>query len=136
MPCLSTLFYWRRHLPEFEATVQLGMRVRAERFCDAGLDLVEAATPETAYLTHVKLGHLRWMAGVMAPWAFRQRLAEPQKPPEPPQRLLLRSFSVEVDEQTGKRRVVAWRPNPDTGQAEREDTPGWKPPPNSWSLPG
>jgi hypothetical protein len=63
LPCLSTLMRWRRFHPEFAELVRLGKEVMAERFCDDGWELAKAATPETAYLTHVQLSQLRWMPG-------------------------------------------------------------------------
>jgi len=136
MPSLSTIFNWRRHFPDFDAEVRLGMRIRAEVLADDGEELASAATPETAYLAHVQLSHLRWRVGVLAPWEFRPRLVEPAAAPEPPKRVLFRHFKVEEDAATGKRRVVAYCPNPDTGQVEREDEPGWRQAPHSFSLPG
>lgn len=136
MPCLSTLFYWRNRVSGFEDLVQLGMRVRAERACDEGWAMAQAATTETAYLTQVKLAHLRWMAGVMAPRTFRPKLVEPREEPKPQLRWLMRRFEVEVDAQTGEQKVVSYCPNPDTGEVEREDMPGWRQAPNSVSLPG
>jgi hypothetical protein len=38
--------------------------------------------------------------------------------------MLFRHFHVEVDPETGEKKVVADTPNPLTGKAEREDTPG------------
>lgn len=127
MPCLSTIFYWRRRIPAFEEQVQLGMRIRAERFCDLGWELATAATPETAYLTHVRLTQLRWTAGMMAPRVFRIKTVEPEQPPQDT-KILFRSFRIEKDEATGKDKVVAYCPNPFTGEVEREDAPGWRPP--------
>ncbi len=135
MPSLSTLFYWRRRRPEFEEMVQRGMRIRAERVCDESWEMACEATPETAYLTSVKLGHMRWMAGVMAPRVFRLKMVEPARAPETV-RTLYRHFGVEVDPATGAKRVVAWTPNPETGQVECEDTPGWRPPAGYLRLPG
>jgi hypothetical protein len=119
MPSLSTLFYWRRRVPAFEELVRLGKEIQAERFCDLGWAMAEAATPETAYLTHVRLGQLRWMAGVMAPKVFKLKPAEPPVAPRSLD-LLIRRFEVEVDVATGQRKVVAYCPNPDTGEVERE----------------
>ena len=112
------------------------MRIRAEYLADTAGEQAEAATPETAYLTHVRLSHLRWRVGVMAPWEFRTRPAPPQTPPEPATRVLFRHFKVEEDAATGRRRVVAYCPNPDTGEVEREDEPGWRQAAHSFSLPG
>lgn len=135
MPSLSTIFHWRRSFPQFEEAVQQGARIRAERICDDGWEEACGATPETAFLTQVKLGHMRWMAGVMAPRVFRPKLVEPAQPREV-RTILFRHFGVEVDKETGKKTVVAWCPNPLTGQVEREDTPGWRPPPGTARLPG
>ncbi|MFZ5718932.1 MAG: hypothetical protein ACOY5Y_05620 [Pseudomonadota bacterium] len=135
MPSLSTIFNWRRKFPEFEETVQLAMRIRAERFCDLGWELAMEASPETAYLTHVRLTQLRWTAGTMAPRVFRARPAEPERPPQV-QTLLFRHFGVEIDPQTGEKVVVPWCPNPFTGRVEREDAPGWRPPPGCGTVPG
>jgi len=135
MPSLSTLFYWRKRFAEFEGAVQVAMRIRAERFCDLGWELAMEATPETAYLTHVRLAQLRWTAGVMAPRHFRTKLAEPEKQPEV-RTILFRHFQREEDPVTGEVKVVAYCPNPETGRMEREDTPGWRPPPGCGRLPG
>lgn len=139
MPSLSTIFNWRRKFPAFDAEMRTGMRIRAEVLADRGGELADAATPETAYLTHVRLSHLRWRVGVMAPWEFRPRMVEPAAAPAPaeaPKRLLWRVFKAEEDAETGQKRVVAYCPNPDTGELEREDEPGWRQAPNSMSLPG
>jgi hypothetical protein len=76
MPALSTIYYWRRRVPGFEDLVREGIEIRADVFCDRGWEMAEAATPETAYLTQVRLGQLRWMAGVMKPRVYRLRPAE------------------------------------------------------------
>ena len=47
----------------------------------------------------------------------------------------MRHFEVEVDKETGKRRTVAYCPNPLTGEVEREDTPGWRPPGDKDMIP-
>lgn len=136
MPSVSTIFNWRRKFPDFDAEMRVGMRIRAEVLADRGDDLAAEATPETAYLTHVRLGQLRWRVGTLAPWDFRTRLVEPPAPAEAPMRMLFRHFKVEVDPESGKKHVVAYCPNPDTGQLEREDEPGWRQAPHSVSLPG
>jgi transposase-like protein len=134
MPSMSTVFYWRRAFPDFDATVRTARTIQAERFCEMGWELASEAQPETAYLTHVRLTHLRWMAGAMAPKAYRPKLMEPEAPRER-ETILYRHFEIEVNKETGKREVIAWCPNPETGEAEREDTPGWRPPPGV-RLPG
>jgi hypothetical protein len=135
MPSLSTIFHWRRRIAAFEETVQLGMRIRAEVMADDGAETAEAATPETAYLTHVRLTHTRWHVGVLAPRVFRLKTVEPERGPAVT-KMLFRHFEVEVDPETGVKRVAAWCPNPETGQVEREDAPGWRPPAGYGRLPG
>lgn len=134
MPSLSTIFNWRRRFAEFEAAVQLAMRIRAERFCDLGWELAMEATPETAFLTQVRLTQLRWTAGTMAPRTFRAKQAEPELPRET-RTILFRHFGVEVDPQTGEKKVVAWCPNPHTMEVECEDAPGWRRPAGCGTLP-
>lgn len=134
MPCLSTLFHWRRRFSEFNKAVLLGKEIQAERLADEGWEMVRGATPETAYLTHVRLTHLRWMTGVMAPRAFRVKQVEPHIP-KPPQDVLVRTFSSERNPETGMTKVVCWCPNPETGLMEREDIPGWTPPEGAVLIP-
>jgi hypothetical protein len=137
MPCHFTVYYWRNRVPDFNAQVELAKRIQAERFCDLGWELAMGATPETAYLTHVRLAHLRWTAGVMAPRDFRPKLVEPAAAAKPTQNVLFRHFMAETDPETGKRRVVTYCPNPFTGQLEKEE-PGWVVPggPETWCMPG
>jgi len=47
----------------------------------------------------------------------------------------MRRFEIEVDPQTGAKKVVGYCPNPETGEVEREDVPGWRPPPGSVPIP-
>lgn len=70
----------------------------------------------------------------MAPRTFRLKTLKPEAVREAPT-LLVRQFEFEVDPRTGERRVVAYTPNPATGQAGREDTPGWTPPQGAMRLP-
>ena len=135
MPCMSTLFHWRKRFPEFNAAVQLGKEIQAERFCDEGWQTIRGATPETAYLTHVTLTHLRWYAGVMAPKAYRLKPPVEPEAPRPEMTILVRRFTIETDPETGQRRTVAWCPNPETGEVECEDVPGWTPPPGAVLFP-
>ena len=36
MPCFSTVYYWRRHFPEFAEAMRIAREIQAERFCDLG----------------------------------------------------------------------------------------------------
>lgn len=135
MPSLSTIFYWRRRIPEFEDAVRMGKRIQAEMFCDKGWELASEATPETAYLTHVRLNQLRWQAGVLAPKVFRLKPVEPEEPTRVVD-LLFRRFKIETDPESGKQVVVAYCPNPETGEIEREGRTRWRPGPDHHPLPG
>ena len=134
MPSLSTICYWRRRMPEFEQTVRTGREIQAEMFCDLGWELAGSATPETAFVTQVQLTQLRWMSGVMAPRTYRLKMVEPERPREVVT-ALYRRFEIEIDPQTGLRTVVGYCPNPETGEVEREDVPGWRPPPGVLTFP-
>jgi hypothetical protein len=135
MPSRSTVHYWRRQFPGFAELVRRGREIQAETFCDLGMEMAMAATPETAYLTHVQLNQLRWTAGVMAPRQYRTRLVEPEAPVQE-NRVLWRHFRSVKDEATGKLKVVTYWPNPDTGRLEPGDYPGYEPPPHAYSLAG
>ena len=80
MPCFSTVYYWRRQFPEFAEAMRAAREIQGERFCDLGWEIASGVTPETAYATHVKLAHLRWTAGVLAPRRYGR--LKPQEPDE------------------------------------------------------
>ncbi|MFL5298501.1 MAG: hypothetical protein ACJ798_19150 [Phenylobacterium sp.] len=67
MPVAATVYTWREARPEFAEALAVAFDLRAEGFFDRGWELAEAATPETAYLTHVRLMQLRWHVGKLAP---------------------------------------------------------------------
>jgi len=117
MPCLSTLYYWRRRVPGFAELLREAKEIQAERLCEAGWEMALGATPETAYLTDVRLKQLRWMAGTMAPRTYRIKQVEPEAPREV-RTILVRRFGVGIDPETGEKRVVAYHPNPETGEVE------------------
>lgn len=119
MPSLSTLYYWRRQFPDFRLAVETARAIQAERFCDLGWEIAEAATPETAHATRVKLGQLRWTAAVLAPRAYGKFKVQDPPGESTVQTICIRHFAVEMRED-GARRVVAYRPNPSTGKVERE----------------
>ncbi|HEY8616710.1 hypothetical protein [Phenylobacterium sp.] len=135
LPSLSTFYYWMKRIPEFNAAVVEARRIQADRFCDLGWDLAEGASPETAYLTDVRLKQLRWMAGVRSPKVYRIKPTEGELARETTT-FLIRHFKGEPDPVTGELRVVAYCPNPETGQMEREDTPGYRYPAGCVTVPG
>jgi len=112
MPSVSTVNYWRREHPEFAQAMRVARETQAEAFCATGWDLASEATPETAYLTQVRLGQLRWTASVLAPRSFGR--LKPAEPPVEPrtETVLFRHFQVETHPQTGQRRVVGYTPDP------------------------
>ena len=67
MPSFSAYYRWRKHIPEFAKLMAEARAIQAERFCDMGWEIASEVTPQTAYATHVKLGQLRWTAGMLAP---------------------------------------------------------------------
>lgn len=115
MPAAKTIFNWRSRFADFDDLVELGKRVQAERCCDESLALAAQVTPETAYAVHVRLTHMRWATGMMAPRVYRTRPAE--LPAEPRRvKLILKQYSAEVHPETGERRMVTWSVVPDTGE--------------------
>lgn len=70
MPGHSTVYRWRGQIPEFASALRVAREVQAEVLCERGMAVAEAVTPETAYATHVRLTHLRWMAGLLGPKHF------------------------------------------------------------------
>lgn len=67
MPVASTVYRWLAREPEFREAVGLARQIQADRLAWAGWRIAEAAAPETAYLTDVRLKHLRWFATALWP---------------------------------------------------------------------
>lgn len=134
MPGFSTVYRWRRAFPEFAEAMRVAREIQAERFCDLGWEIAEAVTPQTAHATRVKLAQLRWTAGVLAPPRFGRL-----KPADPPREAEARAFAIRhfkmEEREDGATRVVAFRPDPETGAMVREtpdDAPWRPPPPGRW----
>lgn len=128
MPSARTIFLWRKDHPEFAEDLRVAREVVGERFGDLGWKLAMEATPETAYLTSVRLNQLRWTAGLMAPATHgKLKPVEPELPPrpQPRQTILLRSFQVETHPVTGQLRTIGYTPNPETGAVERTSEGEW-----------
>jgi hypothetical protein len=134
MPSGRTIFLWRKLHPEFAEEVLLAREVVAERFSDLGWKMAMEATPETAFLTQVRLNQLRWTAGLMGPSTHgRMKPVEPQAP-RPEQTVLLRLFKLEVHPDTGQQRVVGFRPHPGAMQPVRDSEGPWTDPPEAIRL--
>lgn len=135
MPCFSTVYYWARRFPQFAEMMRVAREAQAAWYCDRGWQLAMQATPETAYLTDVRLKQLRWMAGALSPRVYGAKRVEPEAAQEK-LTVLVRTFTSERDPQTGEMKVVALCPNPVTGKMEREDVAGWTPtPPDAVLIP-
>jgi hypothetical protein len=67
MPGYSTVFGWLAEIPEFRAAVALARDIQGLRLAELGWEDACSVTPETAYALRVKLEHLRWYAGKLAP---------------------------------------------------------------------
>lgn len=70
MPSLGLVYKWQRERPEFAAAMRAARAVMAERICEDSWEVMEAVTPQTAFATHVKLVHMRWMTGCFDPARF------------------------------------------------------------------
>ena len=69
---------------------------------------------ETAYLTQVQLGQLRWTAAVLGPRTHGPDEARWAAPGAwEVQTIRFRHFEIEVNAATGQHRVVGWTPDPD-----------------------
>lgn len=154
MPCFSTFYRWRRVYPEFAERMRLAREIQAERFCALGWEIAEAVTPETAFATHVKLTHLRWTAGVLSPGKYRIRPAAPRLADEAldaaaeeeegeeekdsaPRAFPIRRFRIEQRLSDGAARIVAFTPDPETGELRRAaQDPPWQPAPGAKWLTG
>ena len=128
MPSLRTIMRWRAEHPEFDAEMRLAREALAERFGDLGWKLAMEATPETAFLTQVRLKQLRWTAAVLGPRTHGR--LKPAEPPEPAQThtVLFRHFKIEENLETGQHRVVGFTPDRNTMQPVRTSEGPWKDP--------
>lgn len=108
MPCFSTVYRWRRTIPAFGEMMRVAREVQAEKFCDVGWEMAQAATVETAHLTRVRLNQLRWMAGVLSPRIYgRVKPSEADRGPKV-NTIMLRTFRTEEHPETGQTRVVGY----------------------------
>jgi hypothetical protein len=67
MPGYSTFYKWLKDVPEFRQAVALAREIQGLRLAEIGWEEACGVTPETAFATRVKLEHLRWYAGKLAP---------------------------------------------------------------------
>lgn len=125
MPSLGTILNWRHANADFEAELQVAREALAEQFTDLGWKLAMEATPQTTFLTRMRLGQLRWTAAVMAPRTHgRLKPVAPRGPPEVTT-ICFRHFEIEEHPQTGQHRVVGYTPDPDTMRPVRDSEGPW-----------
>ena len=128
MPSLSTIFRWARQEPGFAENLSVAKMAMAERFAEMGWTLAMEATPETAYLTQVRLKQLRWTCAILSPTTYgRLKAADPPAPPEV-LNVTHRSFQIEVEPQTGRVRAVALHYDPETHAVVRDLVGPWQDP--------
>lgn len=70
MPSAGTVFNWLKKHPEFREIYALAREVQGHVMFDAVGEVIDEATPETAYLSKVKIDGLRWQAGRLAPKSY------------------------------------------------------------------
>ena len=128
LPSLQTVARWRADHPEFGEAMRLAREALAERFSDLGWKMAMEATPQTAYLTRVRLGQLRWTTAVLGPRTHGR--LKPAAPPEPPEvdTYLFRHFVIEENTETGQHRVVVFTPDSKTNLPVRTSEGEWKDP--------
>lgn len=104
MPVAATVYAWRDRHPEFNNALYEAMDVRADRLFEQGWEMAQAATPKTAYVTQVRLAHLRWHVGKLHPKRYGVLKALPPEGEEPaavapPQRTVIsvRHFNLAPD---------------------------------------
>ena len=129
MPSLSTMWRWAHREPEFGEALSVARMAMADRFCAMGWTLAMEATPETAYLTQVRLKQLRWTCAVLSPTTYgRMKASDPPAAPEVTQ-VTIRTFQTEVNPETGQVRGVALHYDPETGKVTHEPSGAWRDPP-------
>ena len=128
MPSMRTVMRWRADHPEFAEDMRLAREGLAERLSDLGWRMAMEATPETAYLTRVRLGQLRWTAAVLGPRTHGRMKPTEAPAPREVDVYLFRNFKIEENQETGQHRVVVYEPDPDTLQPVRTDVGPWKEP--------
>lgn len=137
MPVASTAYKWLHDIAEFRDAVALAREIQADRLGAEGWEMAGGATPETAYVTDVRLKHLRWYAGKLSPRKYGTVRAVPaweaagwSAPKPEPASITLRTFRLEV-RADGWRRVRASHADPVTREVVDEPPGEWKPPPRT-----
>ena len=128
MPSLRTIFRWARAEPDFAEALAAAKAAMAQRFAEMGWTLAMDATPETAFLTQVRLKQLRWTCAILSPGTHgRLKAADPPAQPEV-ERILFRHFHIEdhPDPNVRQQRVVGYTPDPETMIPVRDSEGPWR----------
>lgn len=138
MPARTTVYKWIRDHPEFARAVALAREIQGDALAAEARRIAREVTPASARACEVRLRHLRWDAGKMAPkrygtvgltpaWAA----AGDDGPPAPREAetvLTIKTFWLEAGPD-GRTRVRSRWYDPSSGQIEA-DVPGdWGPAP-------
>ena len=128
MPAMRTIFHWQTARPEFAGMLEQARWAQAERLADIGWKMALAATPQTARLTAMQLGQLRWTAGIKSPRTHgRLKAAESPAAPEV-QTFCFSHFHLETHPLTGQHRTARDTPHPDTMLPARDGEGPWRDP--------
>lgn len=102
MPVVSTVYKWIRDVPAFGKAIAVARQIQGDRLGEEGWRLAMEATPETAYLTHVRLTHLRWYAAKLSPRKYGTlRAAEADEGQEGGVHYYIRRFTDAPDPDLG-----------------------------------
>ena len=128
MPSMTTILRWAHKHKDFAEALSVAKMAMAERFCEMGWTLAMEATPETAYLTQVRLKQVRWTCAILSPTTYgRLKASDPPAPPQGPTTILFRHFRIEKhpDPDVKQHRVVGYTPDPETMKPVREKDGPW-----------
>ena len=134
----TTVYRWRDEEPDFAQALERARQVVGERLFDQGWEIAQAVTPAEAHAARVKLTHLRWMAGAMAPSRFGRFKAVTSESEAWSQtddtarvreiRFSVRQFGVDTRED-GAQRMIEYQRDPVTNILTRPaESPPWGPP--------
>lgn len=127
MPADTTISRWRRAEPEFDEALRVAREIQGERFADLSVEVMDEATPETGFVTGVKLAHMRWLAAIHGPRAF-SRTKPREAPVEPKQtHIYFRHFQIETRED-GMVRFVSYIADPQSNGVVYDHIGDWGPP--------
>jgi hypothetical protein len=103
MPGYSTVYRWLREEASFREAVAIARDVQGLRLAELGWEDACAVTPETAFATRVKLEHLRWYAGKLAPRKYgAMKAVDPVKARHQVMHVYTKNFTCGSDGEPGR----------------------------------